>query len=191
MSLFLPCSYSQFIGVSNSGEYISTNVCILNFVFTVPFSAVMIYTYYHGIIDHSGITFKKAFWQPWQPDCIFHDNHHQYFHVNFGFNIELWDKVYIENFLAAHTADVLLQFADFFSRSIICFRFMGLIDKKIEFTAKTSFMAMANPSVMLLTRNCETMWRKEPQKIQLPIKETNSILSYLTKKSRRKKLIKK
>ena len=53
----------------------------------------MIYTYYHGIIDHSGITFKKAFWQPWQPDCIFHDNHHQYFHVNFGFNIELWDKV--------------------------------------------------------------------------------------------------
>ena len=51
------------------------------------------YTYYHGIIDHSGITFKRQWWQPWQPDCIFHDNHHQYFHVNFGFNIEYWDKV--------------------------------------------------------------------------------------------------
>ena len=51
------------------------------------------YTYYHGIIDHSGINFKRQFWQPWQPDCIFHDNHHQYFHVNFGFNVEYWDKV--------------------------------------------------------------------------------------------------
>jgi hypothetical protein len=46
-------------------------------VFSVPFSMVLIYTYYHGIIDHSGITFKRYFWQPWQPDCIFHDNHHQ------------------------------------------------------------------------------------------------------------------
>lgn len=54
---------------------------------------ILLYTYYHGIIDHSGINFKRFFWQPWQPDCIFHDNHHQYFHVNFGFNIEYWDKV--------------------------------------------------------------------------------------------------
>ena len=51
------------------------------------------YTYYHGILDHSGIAFKRQWWQPWQPDAIFHDNHHQYFHVNFGFNIEFWDKV--------------------------------------------------------------------------------------------------
>ena len=60
---------------------------------SVPFSAILIYTYYHGILDHSGITFKRKWWQPWQPDAIFHDNHHQYFHVNFGFNIEFWDKV--------------------------------------------------------------------------------------------------
>jgi len=67
------------------------------FIFTVhyvPFVAILLYTYYHGIIDHSGITFKRQWWQPWQPDCIFHDNHHQYFHVNFGFNIELWDKIH-------------------------------------------------------------------------------------------------
>ena len=51
------------------------------------------YTYYHGILDHSGIAFKRQWWEPWQPDAIFHDNHHQYFHVNFGFNIEFWDKV--------------------------------------------------------------------------------------------------
>jgi lathosterol oxidase len=67
------------------------------FIFTVhwvPFSFILMYTYYHGIIDHSGITFKRQWWQPWQPDCIFHDNHHQYFHVNFGFNIEYWDKLH-------------------------------------------------------------------------------------------------
>ena len=68
---------------------------------------MLLYIYYHGIVDHSGINFKVVFlvfmkldsnknfqalwWQPWQPDCIFHDNHHQYFHVNFGFNIEYWD----------------------------------------------------------------------------------------------------
>eukprot|EP00095_Tigriopus_kingsejongensis_P003903 maker-scaffold1846_size26495-snap-gene-0.4 protein:Tk03903 transcript:maker-scaffold1846_size26495-snap-gene-0.4-mRNA-1 annotation:"c-5 sterol desaturase erg31-like" len=60
----------------------------------VPYSTILIYTYYHGIIDHSGINFKRQWWQPWQPDCIFHDNHHQYFHVNFGFNIEYWDKLH-------------------------------------------------------------------------------------------------
>merc|ERR1711970_1069959 len=27
-------------------------------------------------------------------DYIFHDNHHQYFHVNFGFNVELWDRIH-------------------------------------------------------------------------------------------------
>lgn len=57
------------------------------------FYAVGLYTYYHAILDHSGITFKAQWWQPWQPDAIFHDNHHQYTHVNFGFNIELWDRV--------------------------------------------------------------------------------------------------
>jgi len=60
----------------------------------VPFCAILMYTYYHGILDHSGITFKRKWWQPWQPDAIFHDNHHQYFHVNFGFNIEFWDKLH-------------------------------------------------------------------------------------------------
>ncbi|XP_042238148.1 delta(7)-sterol 5(6)-desaturase erg32-like [Homarus americanus] len=58
------------------------------------FVVLLMYLYYHGIIDHSGINFKAYWWQPWQPDCIFHDNHHQYFHVNFGFNCALWDKIH-------------------------------------------------------------------------------------------------
>merc|ERR1711894_387144 len=63
-------------------------------IYAPVYCFMLLYIYYHGIIDHSGITFKKQWWQPWQPDCIFHDNHHQYFHVNFGFNIELWDKIH-------------------------------------------------------------------------------------------------
>ncbi|XP_065157417.1 methylsterol monooxygenase 1-like [Atheta coriaria] len=60
----------------------------------LPYYAIQIYVYYHGIIDHSGVNFKAYWWQPWQPDAIFHDNHHQYFHVNFGFNCFIWDKLH-------------------------------------------------------------------------------------------------
>lgn len=63
------------------------------FFLTVLYYGILMYVYYHGIIDHSGIAFKAQWWQPWQPDVIFHDNHHQYFHVNYGFNMFLWDKV--------------------------------------------------------------------------------------------------
>ncbi|XP_025407609.1 uncharacterized protein LOC112681578 isoform X2 [Sipha flava] len=60
----------------------------------VPFYGLALYTYYHGIVQHSGITFKARWWQPWQPDCMFHDNHHQYCHVNYGFNCYLWDEIH-------------------------------------------------------------------------------------------------
>lgn len=60
----------------------------------LAFYMVTLYIYYHGIITHSGVTFKSYWWQPWQPDAIFHDNHHQYFHVNYGFNIKYWDKLH-------------------------------------------------------------------------------------------------
>lgn len=57
------------------------------------FTCIAIYTYYNGIMDHSGVDFKASWWQPWRPDTMFHDNHHQYFHVNFGFNCYYWDIV--------------------------------------------------------------------------------------------------
>jgi len=80
-------------------EFIHMQFMLMTATFFIPvhwlnLSIVMMYTYYHGIIDHSGIDFKRKWWQPWQPDCIFHDNHHQYFHVNFGFNIEFWDRLH-------------------------------------------------------------------------------------------------
>lgn len=66
---------------------------IIFVIYSVPFYAVAIYVYYHGIIDHSGINFKAQWWQPWQPDAEFHDQHHEFFHCNFGFNMSIWDKV--------------------------------------------------------------------------------------------------
>ncbi|KAJ0178589.1 hypothetical protein K1T71_005364 [Dendrolimus kikuchii] len=60
----------------------------------IPFYTVAIYNYCHGIIDHSGINFKAQWWQPWQPDAEFHDQHHEFFHCNFGFNMSLWDKLH-------------------------------------------------------------------------------------------------
>jgi len=80
-------------------EFLNIQAVYISPMFTVPMYAptycfMLLYIYYHGIIDHSGINFKALWWQPWQPDCIFHDNHHQYFHVNFGFNIEYWDTLH-------------------------------------------------------------------------------------------------
>ncbi|ODM86918.1 C-5 sterol desaturase [Orchesella cincta] len=80
-------------------EFVNMQLVLLLPIFILPVYWVTLvvlfsYIYYHGIVDHSGINFKRHWWQPWQPDCIFHDNHHQYFHVNFGFNMEIWDKLH-------------------------------------------------------------------------------------------------
>lgn len=66
-------------------------------MFTLPIHTVvyfgnLMYVYYYGIITHSGINLKPIW--PWQADVIFHDNHHQFFHVNFGFNFTIWDKLH-------------------------------------------------------------------------------------------------
>lgn len=63
--------------------------------FTVPlhvgvFLTILLYGYYYGMMDHSGIN-MDAVW-PWQPSSMFHDNHHRYFHCNFGFNTLIFDK---------------------------------------------------------------------------------------------------
>jgi len=61
----------------------------------IPFHFVSVvimfhYLFYFGLIDHSGID-MDSIW-PWQPPVRFHDDHHRYFHVNFGFNTMIFDK---------------------------------------------------------------------------------------------------
>lgn len=99
------CSYPLGYDITES---VSRSVQLIHLLtFSAPFYIVVVYAYCHGILGHSGVNFKSFWWQPWQPDTIFHDNHHQYFHVNFGFNIYYWDilhgtyrqkdRVYSEN----------------------------------------------------------------------------------------------
>ena len=37
--------------------------------------AELVYVYYFGLMDHSGI--KMESWFPWQPNTMFHDDHHR------------------------------------------------------------------------------------------------------------------
>ncbi|GAB6019637.1 hypothetical protein CHUAL_001199 [Chamberlinius hualienensis] len=67
---------------------------MLLITFFVPINAMvyiatMMYIYYYGLITHSGIHLE-ALW-PWQNNVSYHDNHHQYFHVNFGSNTRFFD----------------------------------------------------------------------------------------------------
>jgi Delta7-sterol 5-desaturase len=61
-------------------------------VYHLSFSLILVYLYYFGMIDHSGIHFTSIF--PWQPKSIFHDDHHQFFHFNFGQNLDFWDRIH-------------------------------------------------------------------------------------------------
>nr|XP_054773527.1 uncharacterized protein LOC129281630 [Lytechinus pictus] len=78
-------------------EFLSLQFLIELPLFFVPMHAGvfifwLIYGYYYSILDHSGIHLDPLW--PWQPAVIFHDNHHKFFHCNFGFNTELFDKLH-------------------------------------------------------------------------------------------------
>lgn len=75
-------------------EFVAYQCIFASPMFFVPiysgaFVMLLFYGYYYGMVDHSGIM-MEAVW-PWQPESLFHDDHHKYFHTNFGFNTKLWD----------------------------------------------------------------------------------------------------
>lgn len=89
-----PTSFSAT--AMHPAEFIMMQSAMLLPLILVPFHwavylVVVGYVFYYGIIDHSGIK-MDSIW-PWQPSSMFHDDHHKYFHVNFGFNLTLWDKL--------------------------------------------------------------------------------------------------
>jgi lathosterol oxidase len=53
---------------------------------------VLVYQNYVAMVDHSGIDLHS--WLPWQPPTRFHDDHHVYFHVNYGQNMGVWDRLF-------------------------------------------------------------------------------------------------
>ena len=53
---------------------------------------VLVYQNYVALVDHSGIDLHS--WLPWQGSTRFHDDHHVHFHVNYGQNMWLWDRIF-------------------------------------------------------------------------------------------------
>ena len=54
--------------------------------------ATLVYSHYYAQMDHSGVRMRA--WVPWQPPTQFHDDHHALFHVNYGQNSALWDRLF-------------------------------------------------------------------------------------------------
>jgi lathosterol oxidase len=54
--------------------------------------AVLVSAHIEALLQHSGV---RVFpWLPWMPSTFFHDDHHRYFHVNYGQHLTLWDRLY-------------------------------------------------------------------------------------------------
>lgn len=54
--------------------------------------AVLLLSHIESLIQHSGVRLFP--WLPWMPATFFHDDHHRYFHVNYGQHLTLWDRIF-------------------------------------------------------------------------------------------------
>lgn len=78
----------EFLSFQTGGIF----CCCVFEIHIMAFFGNVIWVAYHGQIDHSGIAFEGD--MPWQPSTYYHDDHHQYFHLNFGQNLVLWDWLF-------------------------------------------------------------------------------------------------
>src|SRR5262249_9246751 len=53
---------------------------------------ILISAQLEALLQHSGV--RVSPWIPWMPSTYFHDDHHRYFHVNYGQHLLLWDRLY-------------------------------------------------------------------------------------------------
>lgn len=54
--------------------------------------ALIAWIFFYNTIDHSGVA-MSSIWK-WQAPVKFHDDHHKYFHVNYGPMVVWWDKMF-------------------------------------------------------------------------------------------------
>jgi lathosterol oxidase len=78
-------------------EFLTYQTIFIAPAFLVPmhvgaYYALLVYVFYYNVCDHSGIKHRALV--PWQPPSQFHDDHHKYFHCNFGQSSLLWDRAY-------------------------------------------------------------------------------------------------
>ena len=53
---------------------------------------VLLSSHLESLLQHSGV---RVFpWLPWMPSTFFHDDHHRYFHANYGNHLTVWDRLY-------------------------------------------------------------------------------------------------
>lgn len=53
---------------------------------------VLLSSHIEALIQHSGVRVNTSI--PWMPSTFFHDDHHRYFHCNYGQHLTLWDRVF-------------------------------------------------------------------------------------------------
>lgn len=78
-------------------EFLTFQVGTFLPLFLLPFHyvsviVVFVYILVFNIIDHSGVRLRSMW--PWQGPSTYHDDHHLYFHVNFGQHLMLWDRMH-------------------------------------------------------------------------------------------------
>ena len=78
-------------------EFLTYEAIFLVPAFVIPmhvaaYYTLLVYIFYYNVCDHSGIKHRALV--PWQPPSLFHDDHHRYFHCNFGQSSLLWDRLY-------------------------------------------------------------------------------------------------
>jgi lathosterol oxidase len=61
-------------------------------VHAVSIAVVLIYILVFNIIDHSGVRLTSSL--PWQGPSTYHDDHHAFFHCNFGQHLMIWDRLH-------------------------------------------------------------------------------------------------
>lgn len=60
--------------------------------YAVSVAGVLLYILIFNIIDHSGVKLVSAL--PWQSPSVYHDDHHHYFHVNYGQHLMIWNRLH-------------------------------------------------------------------------------------------------
>ena len=95
--------HHRFIAVSpmtalsmHWAEYLTQVVLTFTYLWVVPThlnAAIvnLLYVFIFNIVNHSGV--KIGSHLSWEATTQYHDDHHKYFHVNYGQSLTLWDKL--------------------------------------------------------------------------------------------------
>eukprot|EP00515_Schizochytrium_aggregatum_P006534 CAMPEP_0202072418 /NCGR_PEP_ID=MMETSP0964-20121228/2408_1 /ASSEMBLY_ACC=CAM_ASM_000500 /TAXON_ID=4773 /ORGANISM="Schizochytrium aggregatum, Strain ATCC28209" /LENGTH=393 /DNA_ID=CAMNT_0048639447 /DNA_START=183 /DNA_END=1364 /DNA_ORIENTATION=+ len=66
--------------------------CAIFPIHVMSFLTVTTFVAFHNQVDHSGVYYEGDL--PWVPSTKYHDDHHKYFHLNYGVTLVLWDWLF-------------------------------------------------------------------------------------------------